>query len=141
MNKHTYTIQEPSVVAEIIDGEAIIMDMASGTYFSSDGVGAIVWQDIIDGRSHDQILSAAEAAYPQASQARREIEAYLDELMARSLVKLGPEAHATASATSSWGGDYQTPRLSSHEDMQDLIQLDPIHDVDQVGWPVRKSDA
>jgi hypothetical protein len=36
---------------------------------------------------------------------------------------------------------YKAPALAVHEDMQDLITLDPIHDVDQVGWPTRKVDA
>jgi hypothetical protein len=28
-----------------------------------------------------------------------------------------------------------------YEDMQDLLLLDPIHDVDETGWPARKQDA
>jgi hypothetical protein len=33
---------------------------------------------------------------------------------------------------------WQAPELSIYEDMQDLLQLDPIHDVDETGWPARK---
>ena len=35
-------------------------------------------------------------------------------------------------------GAYRTPVLSIYTDMQDLLLLDPIHDVDQAGWPTRK---
>jgi hypothetical protein len=32
------------------------------------------------------------------------------------------------------------PRLVRHTDMEDLILLDPIHDVDDAGWPTRKTE-
>jgi hypothetical protein len=30
------------------------------------------------------------------------------------------------------------PLLRKYTDMRDLLLLDPIHDVDEQGWPVRK---
>ncbi len=33
-------------------------------------------------------------------------------------------------------GAFAPPRLQRYTDMQDLLLLDPIHDVDEVGWPV-----
>jgi len=30
---------------------------------------------------------------------------------------------------------YKAPELDTYEDMQDLILLDPIHEVDESGWP------
>ncbi len=31
---------------------------------------------------------------------------------------------------------FEAPVLESYSDMQDLLLLDPIHDVDDAGWPV-----
>ena len=42
-----YRVRDKNVVSEIIDDEAIIMDLADGTYFSSDGAGAIIWDGIV----------------------------------------------------------------------------------------------
>jgi hypothetical protein len=33
---------------------------------------------------------------------------------------------------------FHTPTLAKFTDMQDLLLLDPIHDVDKTGWPARK---
>ena len=34
---------------------------------------------------------------------------------------------------------FSTPVLETYTDMQDLLTLDPIHDVDpQQGWPIQK---
>jgi hypothetical protein len=38
-------------------------------------------------------------------------------------------------------GAFQPPTLESYNDMQDLLLLDPIHDVDDMGWPQKAPDA
>ena len=38
------SINSPSVVGEIIDGEAVIMDLRAGHYFSSQGAGCEIWR-------------------------------------------------------------------------------------------------
>ena len=37
-------INAPDVVHEVIDGEAIMINMTTGSYYSLDGVGAAVWE-------------------------------------------------------------------------------------------------
>ena len=37
-----YRVRDKNVVSEIIDEEAIIMDLNTGAYFSSDGPGALI---------------------------------------------------------------------------------------------------
>jgi Coenzyme PQQ synthesis protein D (PqqD) len=135
----TYEICTPSVVGEVIDGEAIIMDLRSGAYYSSDGVGGAVWQAIELGASHAEILDWARAAFA-ADEAVAEVEAFLRDLLARDLIRATSQAGAPV-AIPPYGAPYAPPALSVHEDMQDLILLDPIHDVDEMGWPTRKVDA
>lgn len=36
---------------------------------------------------------------------------------------------------------YRPPVLEVFADMQDLLLLDPIHDIDEVGWPVARPDS
>ena len=40
--------RKPDVVWSAVDGEAVLLDVASGYYFSLNKVGAIVW-DMLDG--------------------------------------------------------------------------------------------
>ena len=35
--------------------------------------------------------------------------------------------------------DYTAPKLATYSDLQDLLLLDPIHDVDETGWPAAAS--
>ena len=34
-----------------------------------------------------------------------------------------------------------SPNLEKHTDMAELILLDPVHEVDSMGWPHRPEDA
>lgn len=51
------------VVAREVGGETMLLDLASGTYFGLDEVGAKVWQTLEDGRSPAQACDAIFAAY------------------------------------------------------------------------------
>ena len=35
----------------------------------------------------------------------------------------------------SFGAKFEKPVLQKYSDMQDLLLLDPIHEVDEMGWP------
>jgi hypothetical protein len=141
MSDSRYKVCEPSVVSEVIDGEAIIMDLRSGAYFSAEGLGAQVWQAAVDGASEDEIVTWAAEAFPTQASAGVDVAAFLKELVARELLVRADGAAPHALSLPTAHAPYKAPALAVHEDMQDLITLDPIHDVDQVGWPTRKVDA
>ena len=39
------------------------------------------------------------------------------------------------------GGPWTPPSIAVFSDMQDLFELDPIHDVDEAGWPSRAPEG
>ena len=139
MKDHAYAVCGPYVASEVIDGEAIIMDMRNGAYYSADGFGAQVWQALADGVSHSDLLVWANASYPAERGAAMAVGAFIETLKGLNLIETRAAAAAPAPAPAS--GPYAAPSLTVHDDMQDLIMLDPIHDVDEVGWPTRKAEA
>ena len=36
---------------------------------------------------------------------------------------------------------FEAPRLEKYTDMQDLVLLDPVHEVDEQGWPQQRPEA
>jgi len=137
----SYRVCAPAVVSEVIDGEAIIMDLRSGNYFSADGSGALVWQAVADGCGREAILAwAAEAFDIDPARATDDIDAFLAQLTEHGLVEAADVAEPTPSPAPIARGPYRAPVLTIYTDMQDLLLLDPIHDVDEAGWPTRKVD-
>jgi len=50
-----YRVRDVDVVSEIIDEEAIIMDLSTRRYFSAEGVGAVIWDGMVCGFDVAQI--------------------------------------------------------------------------------------
>ncbi len=138
----------PAVVSEIIDGEAVIMHLKSGNYYSTEHVGSQVWAWLEQGLSRSQIVDRMAARYEVAqSELSASFDAFLAELLAQDLVREVTAASATAAVDDSASVNgaarpFAPPVLNVYSDMKDLLLLDPIHDVDVVGWPKQKaSDA
>jgi hypothetical protein len=131
-----YSADLSQVASEVIDGEAIIMNLANGMYHSASGVAAIIWQAILDGSGDDDIATALAGSFPGNS-TDEELAAFIDALKAAGLVT--ETQNVPSGVTPDFGGViYAPPMLETYGDMQDLIRLDPIHDVsEQHGWPVR----
>ncbi len=140
-----YDINQPAVASEVINGEAIMMHHASGDYFSANGIGAVVWQWIGETRSHDQIVRALEARFPQSPGAiRGAVDAFLADLLTHELIRPiepgdGPAPGAPSQQADSPAGEFSPPVLNVYSDMRDVLLLDPIHEVEEAsGWPMPK---
>lgn len=135
-----FGIDQPSVVSETIDGEAVILDLRSGAYYSARGTGAAIWTWLEAGASVDAIIAHLLATFPDhADTARVSTEAFVDELVARRLVvpRVAPSDDVALAA---FPMAFAAPSLERYTDMDDLLLLDPIHDVDLVGWPVPRPE-
>jgi hypothetical protein len=143
-------INAPAVVAEIIDGEAVIMDLASGHYFSTQGVGADIWRGVEEGHSAVEIVHSILSRYEAPRDVvEPAVHAFVAELLSRALIVRVPEPRVVADNGSGMGVpgngsaahlQFVAPVLTAYTDMEELLLLDPIHDVDETGWPMPKSD-
>ena len=139
-----YRIEDASVVSDVIDGEAVILHRLSGDYFSTDGVGCLIWQWIEAGRSRGRIqgdLEARFAADPAAIATA--LDSFIVDLLSHQLVQEVDAAVEPEDAPAgAWSGDqvaFSPPVLNIYSDIRNLLLLDPIHDVaEESGWPVPK---
>jgi hypothetical protein len=145
MNR-VFQINTPAVVSEIIDGEAVIMDLKSGNYYSTEGVGTVLWHGIELGKTYPQLLDLVKAAFPTVTEdLAAAIDPFIDELITHELVRQMPAESAGALSDPvdllqvNGTREFRAPILNVYPDMKDLLLLDPIHDVDEVGWPTPKS--
>src|SRR5579872_7279583 len=95
-----YRVRDKNIVSEIIDEEAIIMDLATGTYFSADGAGAVIWDGIVCGFEADQIKQRVRQAFSaDAAELNADYENFTASLLAHRLVEA---AHEAVLPTASW---------------------------------------
>lgn len=136
-------VNAPLVVSETMDGEAIVMHHGSGRYFDMIGSAALIWSAIEQGASYGQIAQALAQAYdlePAAAQAS--VEAFVQVLESHDLLRVADTPAPASLDLPAVAGPYAPPLLGVHDDLADMLLLDPIHDVDDVGWPApRPLDA
>ena len=54
-------VSEEEVCPEMVEGEAIIMNMSNGVSYSLDGVGGVVWEMITRGYTSEKLTAAISA--------------------------------------------------------------------------------
>jgi outer membrane protein assembly factor BamB len=138
-----FRINSPPVVAETLDGEATIVDLDSGTYYALNESGTFVWEELRRGADGDSIPDALATRYGiESGEVGSAVEGLIAELIERSLIAplddgTAPSSNGDATVADSNGNPYSPPKLSAYTDMQELLLLDPVHEVDDAGWPSR----
>ncbi|MEJ2041205.1 MAG: PqqD family protein [Desulfosarcinaceae bacterium] len=143
-------INAPHVVHETIDGETIILNLASGTYFSLNDAGALIWSLVESRLTPQKIVEKVAARYDGKNEETESmIVDFLDELLSEGLVSAiqdgehdsdGETARPDEANPMNQISHFDPPALNKYTDMQDLLLLDPIHDVDDSGWPAVKTN-
>src|SRR5918911_43544 len=67
-----FRVNSPNVIYETIEGEVILIDLKTGTYYSLRDAGAAVWQALEGGADEDEIGAALERRYEGSPEEIRE---------------------------------------------------------------------
>jgi Coenzyme PQQ synthesis protein D (PqqD) len=132
------------VINEVIDGEAVMIDLATGSYYSLNDIGSVIWTFIEAGAAQGEIVDLLAQRYDApVDEIVRAVGGLLNRLQQEGLVvpvqaaavQPSPPAH-DAGATTGQRLPFEPPTLDKYDDMQDLILLDPVHEVQEArGWP------
>jgi hypothetical protein len=139
-----YEINAPIALGEVIDGEAILLHLEQGNYFSTKGSGALIWAGIEQKAAADKISEALQSQYGlTADQASEDMKEFISKLADYDLIReCRTPAASGVTIPPGLDAEYSVPLLETYTDMQDLLLMDPIHGVDETGWPLPpKQDA
>ncbi|MCB0117275.1 MAG: PqqD family protein [Caldilineaceae bacterium] len=134
-----YRINTPRIISESIDDETIIIDFDSGAYFSARGVANRIWQWVEVGADLPQMIEGIAAEYDgDPSLMKASLSDFVEDLLARQLIVSAGGSSLPSSVVlphDTAPTPFSAPVLEVYTDMQDLLLLDPIHDVGEQGWP------
>jgi hypothetical protein len=131
-------LTNPQVMHETIEGETIIIDLSTGTYFSLRGSGPAIWNALAGGADAAGVRQSLEQLYDAApGEIDGAIEAFLVQLEAEGLIATAAANGVPRPALEPVESriPFEPPQLEKYEDLQDIILLDPVHMVDDAGWP------
>jgi len=120
---------EQEVAAKVMDGEAIMINLSNGIYYSMNNVGGLIWEMIEGRQSLEKIVKGVVLRYDgSAEQVRADVERVVAELVQENLVKVSDE-ELPLGDNLSWDSEqrlaYESPQLNIYRDMGDLLALDP----------------
>lgn len=133
-----YKLAAPNAAYEDFDGEAVMLDLATGKYFALSKSASFIVEALLGGQSLADVIALCAPARNVDALA---IEALVQRLAGFGLLEAAPEPAARMQPELSRLVD-EAPTVDVYDDLADLIIADPIHEVDEErGWPVRKADA
>lgn len=126
-------INEPDVTADFGDEDAVLINLANGRYYRVEGPGLRLLRALSE--------TSADAVIEVAGVNRVEAERFARLLVDKGLLVGDPDqCRFDGLDGDAVGGE--APALEEYGDLEDLLGLDPIHDVEPMqGWPVRADDT
>lgn len=145
-----FVVNEPTVVYELFEDEVVIINFDNGNYFSLRKSGIDIWKMILNGDSAKEIGENLEKMYQcDRSIVTQEVSDLIGLLEEANLIKritrsswqeiINSKEIQIDFEKNSIDGEkkqvFEKPLFEKFTEMEDLLLVDPIHEVDESGWP------
>ena len=128
----------------------VILNLDTGNYYSMDKSGADIWELIEDNAGVGEIVEEIATRYAgKREDIQDAVDTLIKELIGEHLIVSvdGSDSEGDVMsavrekpANENPRPEFESPLLHKYSDMQDLLLLDPIHDVGESGWPGAEMD-
>lgn len=135
-----YQVNNPEVIEESIDGEVLIVHLGTGAYYSSDGSGEFIWRRVVAGQTAGEVAAAAASHFGlKPETATLAVERMVGQYLVEGLIR-DRDTRPVEDVPVSAPATFEEPVLNKYTDMEELLLLDPVHDVEEAGWPHARPD-
>jgi len=145
LSSHSFFLPPAAdVVLEAFPDETIAVNLETGRYFSLDLMGAETLELLTSGRDLGATVEHLAARYgADPVDVEPAVVDFARRALAEGLLRAASECPPAVPLPrpEPAGVPFSAPTLTVYSDMEDLLLLDPIHDVDATGWPVRADQS
>lgn len=142
MENLRYSIYDNNIISDVFGEEVVLVNLESGVYYSLRESAAQMWIRIIEQYSTTEILTDLNQIYQVGEHdVASDINIFVAQLLEKKIIKIVTGSEKKSIDFNSKGTlvTYKTPVLETFSDMQEILLLDPVHDVDKAGWPISKN--
>lgn len=118
------------VMHERFDDETVLVNMDRGHYFSIRGISADIWAAL----ANDVSIGDLPAQFPQVDGTA--LDRLLNLFAQQGLILREPLPTEQLTPEEWLNGTVLESTVERFTDVEGLLLLDPIHEVDQSGWPL-----
>jgi len=125
---HVICANEQQVAAKVMDGEAILINLSTGAYYSIGSTGGFIWSLVERRLSIEDIACAVVESYDvDRARAEEDVLRLSEELRVEGLITASMSDVATGVVPQADGErlPYQAPALEKFTDMAEMFALDP----------------
>jgi hypothetical protein len=128
-----FRVNAPAVVFDASADDTVIINLVSGRYFRLDAASSLAWNALV--------ASGSRSWFTASATNESDVLASMDDMIARLVAEeLIVEAPADAAGTDPEPWTFAGFTLESFSDLEDILGLDPIHEVDpNKGWPTARA--
>ncbi len=138
-----FNIFDKNIISDVFGEEVVLVNLETGIYFSLRASASQIWVRHINNYSVDEIISDVALLYEvENNDLSIQIHNFIQQLIDKQLIKSSELAEKISINLNNQVQKtiFTTPVLEIFSDMQEILLLDPVHDVDKAGWPVSKSN-
>ena len=135
---HRLALASEEIAGKVIDGEAIVMHLGTGAYYSMNPVASRIWELCEQGHPLAEVATSISRSFSVDSDtAEADVLKLAQELVEEGLLvpSSANGTHPTPADPQGTGREYATPELEKYSDMAELLALDPpMPGVSETPW-------
>jgi hypothetical protein len=140
----SHAVNRKQFVFEQFDNEMVLLNLEDGLYYNVSPSGVEILNLLEQGFSVELIIATLSDRYLNRDELPGLVEGFVEELVRECILIPRTEANGTDSLNTlhevqqpKEATVFLRPVLSRFDDMQEILLLDPIHQVNEQGWPNR----
>lgn len=142
MENLRYTVYDNNIISDVFGEEVVLVNLESGVYYSLRGSATQIWIRLFNQYSTSEIVSELKRIYQVVEwDLVTDINQFVSQLIDLKIIKLSTDItnKSIEFVSSDMLKEYNSPVVETFSDMQEILLLDPVHDVDKAGWPISKN--
>jgi hypothetical protein len=139
-----FCIYDKNIISDVFGEEVVLVNLESGIYFSLRNSATQVWIRLQNNYSVNEIIGDLAVLFEvNYEELARQVYDFIQQLIDKQLIKLSDATERKLIATNPNQEKliFAPFVLEVFSDMQEILVLDPVHDVDKAGWPVSKDNT
>ena len=138
-----YRINSPKVISEGFDNESVVVNLDNGNYYNMENSSFIIWNALLIGHNNEEVVQKVTDTFSNENKDTigQEVQAFIQELIEEELIVESDVRPIEKMDLEFTKQQYTTPSLTKFTDMQGLLLIDPIHEVEEKGWPHKKKES
>lgn len=135
-----YQIATRGISFDHFEDETVAVNLPRGNYYSLRFTADFIFRRLVNVSNAQQVAIALTQAYTiELEEALTIAEQFIARLLEEELLKETPAEASVTVITETEKKEFTLPVLEVFDDMQEMLMLDPVHDVDSTqGWPLKK---